>query len=149
VESREDKIVEILLVEDSPADVRWMQESLASATVRHKLIVARDGEQALEILGAMRGTSGGGGPDLVLLDLNLPKKSGIEILTHIKTSSLLRKLPVIIYSSSVANKEVNLAYSCGANAFLQKPQKLDDVYAIGRAIESFWLKLNLLPSDAR
>lgn len=146
MESREGKVVEILLVEDSPADVWLMKESLAGAGASYKLIVARDGEQALEILAARRGACGGGGPDLVLLDLNLPKKSGLEILHYIKTNSSLRNLPVIIYSSSAASKEVNLAYACGANAFLQKPMKLDDVYAIGRAIESFWLKLNMPPS---
>jgi CheY-like chemotaxis protein len=69
----------------------------------------------------------------------------MEILSYIRTSSSLRRIPVIIYSSSSAQKDVNLAYQCGANAYVQKPRRLDDIYNIGRVIENFWLKLTLLP----
>jgi chemotaxis family two-component system response regulator Rcp1 len=146
VEPKQDhRIVEILLVEDNPADVRLVREGLSNARLQHRLTIARDGEQALELLERKGKYAGGPAPELVLLDLNLPKKSGIEILTHIRTSSSLRRIPVIIYSSSSAQKDVNLAYECGANAYVQKPRRLDEVYDIGRAIENFWLKLTLLP----
>jgi chemotaxis family two-component system response regulator Rcp1 len=139
------RIVEILLVEDNPADVTFVQAGLASARLQHRLTIARDGEQALELLERRGKYASCPAPELVLLDLNLPKKSGMEILSYIRTSSSLRRIPVIIYSSSSAQKDVNLAYECGANAYVQKPRRLDDIYNIGRAIENFWLKLTLLP----
>lgn len=141
------KAIEVLLVEDSPSDVRLMVEILKARRGLVNLTVARDGEEALAIL---RG--GGKGPSprrpqLILLDLNLPKKDGCEVLADIKSDADLKRIPVIVLTSSRARQDVDMAYDLHANCYIAKPIDLDDYVKVVKAIEDFWLNLVMLPQD--
>ena len=134
----------ILLVEDSPADVRLLREALKDASITVRMTTVRDGVEAMEYLhGTLRGQDPR--PDLILLDLNLPRKSGREVLAEIKTDTGLRAIPVIIMSSSNADEDVEFAYSYSANSFITKPADLPEYMRIVRSIESFWLLSARLP----
>lgn len=137
--------VEILLVEDNPGDVRLTREAMREATIRNNLHVATDGVEAMEYL---RGAAGEGGPplpDLVLLDLNLPRKGGREVLEEIKADDALRHIPVIILTTSQAEQDVLESYRLCANAFVTKPVDLDAFIGVLRSIEGFWLDVVHLP----
>lgn len=133
--------VEILLVEDNPGDILLMQEVLADCKIRNNLSVARDGEEAM-----MRLRNGRFHPNLVLLDLNLPKKDGREVLAEIKSDPLLKSIPVIVLTTSSSEDEVLRSYQLHANCFLSKPVQLDDFIQVIRSIENFWLMIVNLPS---
>jgi two-component system, chemotaxis family, response regulator Rcp1 len=138
----------ILLVEDNPADVLLLRESLRQVQVPWTLDVATDGEQAIQFLSS--GASGACRPDLILLDLNLPRKSGREVLKELKrTDSELRGIPVIILSTSRDSEDVRTAYELFANCYVSKPHDLDDCFDVVRRIEEFWHQRAELPSVHR
>ncbi|MDX1420721.1 MAG: response regulator [Rubricoccaceae bacterium] len=140
--------VEILLVEDSPGDVQLTIEALRDAKVSTHLHVAQDGEEALAFLRHAEGFEEVPRPDLVLLDLNLPKKSGHEVLTEIKQDPDLRRIPVVILSTSDSEDDVLAAYDQNANCYVTKPVDLDRFWEVVRSIDQFWLSFVKLPSTA-
>lgn len=139
--SRPAQLMQILLVEDSLADVELTLEALADAKIANEVTVVRDGQAALEHLRAEGGTR----PDLVILDLNLPRLSGHEVLAHIRAEEDLRRIPVAILTTSSAEKDVVQGYDLGANCYLTKPVDVDQFVHVVQSIEDFWLGLVRLP----
>ena len=134
---------EILLVEDNPADVRLMREALTEGRTRKHIRVAEDGVEAMRVL-----TGPSAPPDLILLDLNLPRKNGHEVLLEIRHSDRLRLIPVIVFSSSSSEEDVRAAYSRQANCYVAKPGDLESFFLALHRIEAFWLDTARLPSPA-
>ena len=139
--------IEILLIEDSPGDVRLTQEALKDAKVRNNLFVVDDGEEALALLHRQGAYDGSPRPDLILLDLNLPRKDGREVLTEIKDDPQLRRIPVVVLTSSRAEEDILKSYDMHANAYITKPVDLDQFLKVVRSIEEFWLTVVVLPKD--
>jgi len=137
--------VEILLVEDNPGDVRLTEEALKEGKVLANLNVARDGEEALALLRQPESPSGRRLPDLILLDLNLPKKDGREVLEEIKADPRLKHIPVVVLTTSSAEQDIAQAYALHANCYITKPVDLDQFIQVVRAIDEFWLTLVKLP----
>lgn len=137
--------VNILLVEDNPGDVRLMKEALASNGTPNNLQVVEDGDQALRYLHQTEPFSGATRPDLIFLDLNLPKKDGREVLAEVKSDSSLRRIPVVVLTTSEADKDVQRAYELYANCYVKKPTDLDDYLTVIRACENFWIHIVRLP----
>jgi len=132
--------IEILLVEDNPADVRLTIEALKDAKIRNNLHVARDGVEAMRFLREERdGTTPR--PDVILLDLNLPKKHGREVLQEIKHDNALRHIPVVVLTTSQAEQDVLRCYDLGANAFITKPVDVDQFFKVVKLFEEFWLEV--------
>ena len=140
--------VEILLVEDSPADVRLTVEALRDAKVRNNLHVAQDGEEALAFLRREGEHADAVRPDLILLDLNLPKKDGREVLEEIKADPQLRRIPVVVLTTSEAEQDILRSYDLHANCYITKPVDLDQFITVVRTIEDFWLTIVKLPPAA-
>jgi chemotaxis family two-component system response regulator Rcp1 len=138
----------ILLVEDSPADVRLAREVLGEAQIDHELYVADDGEAALRMLRDPAAWIGGALPDLVLLDLNLPRKSGRELLIDIKSDPALRRIPVLILSTSANRADVEACYDAHANAYITKPVDWVQFVALATALRDFWCRYASLPSTS-
>ena len=136
---------DILLVEDNPADIRLTEEVLSETSLRHVLRVARDGDQALEMIRRTGAYSGHPEPDLVLLDLNLPRKDGRAVLAEVKQDQQLSHIPILVLSTSRADRDVRDCYSLHANAYLQKPLDLDAFADLMRGVEDFWLRRAALP----
>lgn len=141
-----ERALHLLLVEDNPGDVDLMIEVLrdSDALPHHRVTVALDGVEALERLHAPAEL-----PDLVILDLNLPRKDGRAVLREMKSDERLRHIPVIILSSSGADRDLIDAYALGANCFVTKPSDLDDYFATVRGIRAFWLGLANLPPSTK
>ena len=137
--------IEILLVEDNPGDVRLTQEALGEAKVRNNLAVAKDGVEALSYLRREPPFEEASRPDLILLDLNLPRKDGREVLAEIKADANLRRLPVVVLTTSSAEKDVLESYNLYANCYITKPVDLDQFVRIVSSIEDFWLTIVKLP----
>ncbi len=127
--------VEIFLVEDNPSDVRWMQEVLKEAPMRSRLTVARDGEEAVAFLTQEGGYANAPRPDLIVLDLNLPKKDGVEVLTAIMEQDRLKDIPVAILTSSVDEQDVDNTFSLKANCYITKPIDLDRLCMMLSSVE--------------
>ena len=138
--------IEILLVEDNVGDVRLTKEALSEAKIPNRLHVAHDGVAALKFLRKEEPYSESPQPDLVLLDLNLPRKSGLEVLAHIKQDPVLRTIPVIILTSSNAESDVLKSYDNHANAYITKPVELEKYFTIVERIDDFWLATVRLPA---
>ncbi len=138
--------IEILLVEDNPGDVRLTQEALGEAKVRNNLAVARDRVEALGYLRREPPFQDATRPDLVLLDLNLPRKDGREVLAEIKADPELRRLPVVVLTTSNAEKDILESYNLYANCYITKPVDLDQFVGIVTSIEDFWLTIVKLPN---
>jgi chemotaxis family two-component system response regulator Rcp1 len=136
----------ILLVEDNPADVRLACEVLEEAGVSGALMIARDGEQALKMARSEGEYAGGPTPDLILLDLNLPRKSGLEVLAQLKQSPELRRIPVLILTTSRADSDVFACYDSHANAFLTKPVDMNQFSELATLIRDFWFGAVQLPT---
>ena len=138
------KFLKILLVEDSPSDVRLIRETLKETPVPVQITVAQDGVEAMEYL---RSTELGNSvrPDLVLLDLNLPRKNGREVLAEVKSSPGLKQIPVLVMTSSRADEDIAQAYSLNANCYITKPGDLQEYINVVRAIEDFWFLTATLP----
>lgn len=139
------KLVDILLVEDNPGDVLLTKEAFAEAKVKNNISVARDGEEALDYLYKRNGFESAVIPDIILLDLNMPKKDGREVLAEIKDNETLKRIPVVILTSSQAEQDVAKSYDLHANSYVLKPVDLNKFTEIVNAIESFWLSVVVLP----
>ena len=140
--------IEILLVEDNPGDVRLTREALAEAKVRNNLAVVPDGVEALSYLRRQGSFTDSPRPDLVLLDLNLPKKDGREVLAELKNDPALRRLPVVVLTTSSAEKDILESYDLHANCYITKPVDLDQFINVVASIEDFWLTIVRLPRDS-
>jgi chemotaxis family two-component system response regulator Rcp1 len=138
-------LVNILLVEDNPGDVRLIQEVFQDGKIFNKLDVARDGEEAINYLHHKGNHQNNHKPDLILLDLNLPKKSGTEVLADIKSDAQLKRIPVIILTASQAEEDVARAYNNHANCYLTKPIDLNQFISVVQQIKTFWLGIVQLP----
>ena len=143
------KVIDILQVEDNPGDVRLTREALHDAKVRNNLFVAVDGMEALAYLEREGGYAQAVRPDLILLDLNLPKRSGIEVLAEIKADDKLRRIPVVILTTSQAEQDIVRSYNLHANAYVVKPVDLDQFITVVKSIEDFWLEIVRLPPDGK
>lgn len=137
--------IEVLIVEDNPGDVELAKEALRDTSFPVNLHVARDGEEAMHFLRHEVDESGVPLADLVLLDLNMPKKNGHEVLEEMKKDADLRLIPVIVFTSSSAREDIERAYDRYANCYITKPGDLDELVKVVRAIESFWLNVVRLP----
>jgi chemotaxis family two-component system response regulator Rcp1 len=138
--------VQILLVEDSPGDVNLTREALRTARVANELKVVGDGEAALHYLRGQGVYSGAPRPDLVLLDLNLPRKDGLEVLAEIKGDPDLLTIPVIVLTTSADEADVLRSYQLHANSYVTKPVAFGDFLEALQSLEGFWLQFVRLPS---
>ena len=140
--------IDILLVEDNPADVELTREALADSKLLSRLHVVRDGVEALAFLHREGDHRAAPRPDLVLLDLNLPRKDGRAVLTEIKGDPILRSIPVVVLTSSRAEQDVAKAYELNANCYVTKPVDLEQFLTIIRSIEQFWFTVARLPGES-
>ncbi len=138
--------IEILLVEDNPGDARLTREALREGKIHNNLHHARDGVEALAFLRRQGEYANAPMPDLVLLDLNLPRKDGREVLAEMKQDPRLRLIPVVVLTTSEAENDIVRSYELHANCYITKPVGLEQFIAIVREIESFWLAVVTLPS---
>ena len=136
---------EILLVEDNPADVCLTQEALKEANISHNLQVAQDGIVALEYLHQEGANSDAIKPDIILMDLNMPRMGGHELLEIIKTDDKLKSIPVIVLSSSTAAEDIARAYALNANCYTRKPMNIDPFIEVIKGIQEFWFNTVVLP----
>ena len=141
--------IEVLLVEDSPGDVRLTREAFKDAKVHINLHVASDGTEAIAFLGHEGKHVNAPRPDLILLDLNLPKKDGREVLEEIKKSPTLKSIPVVILTTSASEVDILRSYRLHANCYITKPVDLDGFLQVVKSIDSFWLSVVKLPHEAR
>jgi two-component system, chemotaxis family, response regulator Rcp1 len=139
--------VQILLVEDSPGDVRLTQEVLRDAKIANDLYVVGDGEAAMAFLRGEGEHASSPRPDLILLDLNLPRKDGREVLAELKEDPALHAIPVIVLTTSAAEGDVLRSYELSVNCYITKPIDLDEFIRVVRSIECFWLSIVRLPSN--
>jgi two-component system, chemotaxis family, response regulator Rcp1 len=139
------RLIEILLVEDNPGDVRLTREALRDAKVRNNMMVAGDGIEALAYLRQEGQHVDAIRPDLILLDLNLPRMNGFEVLDVIKEDDALKHIPVVILTTSQAEQDIIRSYNLHANAYVTKPVDLDQFIKVIKAIEGFWLEIVCLP----
>ena len=137
--------IEILLVEDSPGDVRLTREALKEAKVLNSLNVATDGVEAMDFLRRRGKFPDAPRPDLILLDLNLPRKDGREVLEEIKADSALRRIPIVVLTTSQAEEDVVRAYDLHANCYITKPVDFRQFITVVQSIEDFWLTVVKLP----
>jgi chemotaxis family two-component system response regulator Rcp1 len=139
------KPIDILLVEDNPGDVRLIQEAFKSGKIRNNLYIVHDGVKALDFLHQKDSFTEVPRPDLILLDLNLPKKDGRQVLEEIKYESDLRRIPVVILTSSKTDEDILRSYDLHANCYIPKPVDPNEFIHVIRSIESFWLTVVKLP----
>jgi CheY-like chemotaxis protein len=140
--------IDILLVEDSPGDIRLTQEAFRAANSEIRLHVAMDGVQALAFLAQEGEHSNAPRPDLILLDLNLPKKDGREVLKHIRSDEKLKSIPTVILTTSDSSIDINNSYKLQANSYLSKPVQLEKFESIVRSINDFWFEKAKLPQGS-
>jgi two-component system, chemotaxis family, response regulator Rcp1 len=138
---------EILLVEDSPGDVRLTREALRDAKMHINLHVAEDGVEATAYLNREGKYADAVRPDLILLDLNLPKKNGRHVLQEIKESESLKSIPVVILTTSASEEDVLRSYQLHANCYITKPVDLDGFIKVVKSIDEFWLSIVKLPNE--
>jgi chemotaxis family two-component system response regulator Rcp1 len=141
--------IEVLLVEDSPGDVRLTREAFKDAKVHINLHVASDGVEAMGFLWREGRHANAPRPDLILLDLNLPKKDGREVLAEIKDSPALKTIPVVILTTSASGTDIQQSYEFHANCYIAKPVDLDGFLKVVKSIDNFWLSVVKLPREAR
>ena len=139
--------IEILLVEDSPGDVRLTQEALQGGRVENNLHVVEDGVEAMQFLRKQGKYQNVVRPDLILLDLNLPKKDGREVLQEIKNDDHLKRIPVVILTTSSAEEDIIKTYNDYANCYITKPMGYDQFMGAIKSIEDFWLSIVKLPPN--
>ena len=146
MKSQKDDVIQILLVEDNPGDIRLTQEALKEGTIRNELHVVKDGVEAIEFLKRKGKYIAHPTPDIILLDLNLQRKDGREVLAEIKSDENLKLIPVIILTTSDADLDIQKSYKLHANCFITKPVDLDQFIFIIRQIETFWFTVVKLPA---
>jgi len=139
------KNIEILLVEDNPGDIRLTKEALKESKISNNLHVAIDGVEALDFLRKRGRFANSPTPDLILLDLNLPRKGGIEVLAEIKLNGSLKVIPIIVLSTSQSEKDILKSYELHVNCFVTKPVEFDEFMTCVRGIEDFWFNIVQLP----
>lgn len=140
-------LIDILLVEDNDGDARLAQEALAEAKVANTLYRVADGEEAMEFLRKQGKYASAPRPQLIFLDLNLPKKNGMEVLREIKQHPSLHRIPVVILTASEAESDILKSYDLHANSYVTKPLNLDQFIRAVKAIEGFWLSVVKLPKE--
>ncbi len=140
------KLADILLVEDNPGDVRLAREALKESKLLNKLYEVDDGMKAMAFLRQEGGYADMPRPDLVLLDLNLPRKNGREVLAEIKTDETLKRIPVVILTVSRAEEDVLKSYNLHANCYISKPFDMEQFVKVVRSIEDFWFSIVRLPA---
>ena len=143
------KPVVILLVEDNPGDVRLTEEAFKEGKLQNKLSVVNDGEEAMAFLRREGKYSNAPRPDIILLDLNMPKKNGREVLAEIKEDPELKRIPVVILTTSKAEEDILKTYDLHANCYITKPVDLDQFITIVKYIKDFWLSIVRLPTSVR
>lgn len=136
---------EILLIEDNPADILLTIEAFKECKQQHNIVAIKDGTEAMEYLGNPANRK----PDLILLDLNLPKKDGRELLAEMKSDKFLRMIPVIILSTSRSEKDILTSYELRANCYICKPLELDNFIEVVMSLEQFWLNTVRLPDHKK
>lgn len=141
--------VEILLVEDNEGDVFLTKKAFSQAKIANNIQVAIDGEQAMDILHKREGYTDSATPDIVLLDINLPKKDGKQVLAEMKEDEQLRRIPVVILTSSKAEQDVVKTYDLHASSYIVKPIDLSKFHDVVTAIENFWFSVVILPNDVK
>ncbi len=139
--------IEIMLVEDNPGDVRLTEEALKEGKVNNRLSVVEDGVEAMAFLRREDGYADASRPDLILLDLNLPRKDGREVLAEMKSDAELKRIPVVVLTTSEADEDVIRTYDYHANCYITKPVELDKFINVVKSIEDFWLTIVKLPSS--
>jgi chemotaxis family two-component system response regulator Rcp1 len=139
--------IEVLLVEDSAGDVRLTREAMKDAKVHISLHVAKDGIEAMDFLERKGANANSPRPDLILLDLNLPKKDGREVLKEIKESAVLKSIPVVILTTSSSKEDVLNSYRLHANCYITKPVALEGFLTVVQSIDNFWLSVVKLPKE--
>ena len=140
---------EFLLVEDNPGDVRLTREALRDSKLANNLSVVGDGVEAMAFLRREGKYADAPRPDLVLLDLNLPRKNGREVLAEIKSDPDLKRIPVVVITSSEAEQDIFATYNLHVNCYVTKPVDLDQFIKVVRSIETFWLTIVRLPGEAK
>ncbi len=140
-------LIEILLVDDNAGDVRLTVEALKDAKVRNRLHIARDGVEAMAFLRREGQHANKPRPDIILLDLNMPKKDGREVLTELKADPALRSIPVVVLTTSKAEEDILKSYNLHANCYITKPVDLDQFLTVIKSIEDFWLTIVALPAS--
>ena len=141
------KSIEILLVEDNPADVRLTQEALKEEKLHNNLSIVNDGVEALAFLHREGKYANAVRPDLILLDLNLPRKDGREVLKEIKSDPNLMAIPVVVLTISEAEKDILITYNLHANCYITKPLDLNQFSKVVKSIQDFWLTIVKLPAN--
>jgi two-component system, chemotaxis family, response regulator Rcp1 len=149
MDKSEGRAIEILLVEDSPSDTDLTLEALRDFKVRNHVSVVEDGVQALRFLRRQGPFAQAPRPDLIMLDLNLPRKDGRQVLSEIKADNDLRTIPIVVLTTSRAEQDILRAYQLNANCYITKPVDFNQFLDVVRSIESFWLCVVTLPSAAQ
>jgi CheY-like chemotaxis protein len=139
--------VTILLVEDNEGDIGLVEEVFEDAKIRNIIHVAEDGEEAMLFLNKEKSFVNAPTPDIILLDLNLPQKDGREVLEEIKTDEKLKRIPVVVLTTSKAEEDILRSYNLHANSYITKPVDFDQFIKVIRSIEDFWLEVVRLPSE--
>lgn len=142
---RRQERIEVLLVDDHRGDVRLTEEALEACAVRTNLSVALDGEEAMSFLRREGRFDQAPRPDIILLDLNLPKKNGMKVLSEIRADPAMTEIPVIVLTTSTSEKDILEAYQLHANSYITKPVDLEKFFDVVRLIESFWMTVAELP----
>jgi two-component system, chemotaxis family, response regulator Rcp1 len=139
-----DHVSEVFLVDDNPADLDLLSEVIGRKC-RSRITTAKDGEQALMLLRGSQHAHAARLPDMIVLDLNLPRKNGWAVLAEVKTDPVLKHIPVLVFTTSEAQHDINAAYELGANCYVSKPGNLKDFIAVVEALEEFWFSSAHLP----
>jgi len=141
------KTAVILLVEDNPGDADLAKEVLENSNFLNKLYTVDDGVEAISFLNKGKGYENVPRPDLIILDLNLPKKDGREVLTEIKTDANLKTIPVVILTTSAADEDIIKSYESHSNCYITKPIDLNDFFKVVQSIKNFWMSIVVLPRN--
>jgi len=139
--------IHILLVDDNDGDILLTTEALEEAKIMINLSVVKDGKEAIDFVSRKGKYTGSGLPDLLLLDINLPKKSGHEVLKYIKDDETLKHIPVIMFTTSSSERDINASYNNYANCYITKPIDVDDFLAVISTIENFWISIVKIPTN--
>lgn len=138
---------EVLLIEDNKGDLTLIQEAFGSSEPNFHCINQKDGEKAIQYLNEMLNVKGSKLPDLVLLDLNLPRKNGFEVLDFIKTHPALKIIPTIVFTTSSSHKDITECYKRHANCYITKPAEIEKYLEVIQGIQQFWMKFVSIPTD--